>query len=283
MNSRLFSFFLVVAAIAATPINEASAQAVLTAPAVVSQAPSAYPRASQPGPVKRVRRIVLDAGHGGRDFGALTSDGRREKDLALEMTLRLRDRLRAAGHEVILTRGSDVFVPLPARANVANKKRADLFVSLHGNASTSASLRGFEVYYLSDEISDEGMAVERAANSSFPSETAKFAGDSQGVRQIAWELRSAANRAQSREGARRIADAVDHRCEIWTKRLRAAKFQVLIRTECPAVLVEVGYLTNADDRKLLDDEAYKITMVDAIAEGILNFRDDFEATGGFAS
>jgi N-acetylmuramoyl-L-alanine amidase len=260
MNSKLISFFLVVAAIAATPINNAFAQSVLG-----------------------VRRIVLDAGHGGRDYGAYTPDGRREKDLTLEMTLLLRDRLRAAGHEVILTRSSDVFVPLPQRANVANKKRADLFVSLHGNASTSHSLRGFEVYYLSDEVSDEGIAVQRAEGSSFPSESARFSGESPAVKQIAWELRTAANRAQSVEGARRIADAVDHRCEIWTKRLRPAKFQVLLHAECPAVLVEVGYLTNADDRRLLEDPAYIKTMVDAIVEGILIFKDDFEATGGFAS
>lgn len=255
MNSKLFAFLLVLAAIVATPLNQAFAG---------------------------VQKIVLDAGHGGKDYGAFTPDGRREKDITLEMTLQLRDRLRDDGFEVILTRSTDIFVPLPLRSDIANKKRADLFVSLHANASTSTSLRGFEVYYLADDVSNKDLALERAAQSSFSSETAHFFGESAAVKQIVWELRSAAERAQSKEGAHRIADSVDHHCDIWTKRLRPAMFQVLRRSECPSVLVEVGYLTNPDDRALLESDAYKKTMIVAIAEGIGRFKQDFETTGGFA-
>jgi N-acetylmuramoyl-L-alanine amidase len=99
--------------------------------------------------------VVIDAGHGGEDHGARGSGGLSEKEVALDVTLRLAERLRERGLAVVLTREGDVFVPLEGRTAVANDARGDLFISIHANAARSNSPRGIETYFVSLEASDE--------------------------------------------------------------------------------------------------------------------------------
>ena len=97
----------------------------------------------------RIHKIVVDAGHGGKDTGTVSARGMKEKRVNLEVAQKVKERLEAAGLEVLMTRNADVFIPLSERAAIANKNGADLFISIHANASSSRSLDGFEVYTLS--------------------------------------------------------------------------------------------------------------------------------------
>jgi N-acetylmuramoyl-L-alanine amidase len=115
---------------------------------------------SKPG----IRRIVLDPGHGGRDPGAIGPSGLREKDVVLKITKRLRKQLKKRGYEVFLTRQSDIYLPLEERTAIANTKRADLFVSIHANASRKRGARGIETYILNFPSDEEAMELAAREN-----------------------------------------------------------------------------------------------------------------------
>ncbi len=229
----------------------------------------------------RIRRIVVDAGHGGKDPGAQSSSGLNEKRLVLDVARKIRDELRRQGIEVIMTRDSDVFIPLPGRADVANRSGADLFVSIHANASKTRTLRGFEIYTLSEATDDFALALERSENSviRFESDQPKILNNQ--LKTILWDLKETANRAESLKLAQFVSSAVDKRVEISAKRVKSANFYVLKWTECPSVLVEIGYITNRYDLRRLQNPTYKREMAQAIALGILGYKQQFEATNGY--
>ncbi len=207
-------------------------------------------------------KVVIDPGHGGRDFGAISPWGTQEKDLVLAVSKLVQRRFQQYGIEVIMTRSSDVFIPLEGRSYIANDKEADLFVSIHANASTSDSLQGFEVYYLSAAADSEAGAFGRGGNSM---------GEA-----IYWDMRNSENRRESARMANFITDSVEKSVEISNRRIKAAGFQVLKRTECPAVLVEMGYLTNVEDEEKLKSPLYQDKLARAIVDGVLNYRAAFE-------
>lgn len=224
-------------------------------------------------------RVVVDAGHGGHDSGAVGLHGE-EKEIALDVARRVARELEALGFEAVLTRDDDVFVPLERRALAASAPSADLFVSIHANASTSRSLRGFEVYSLSEEADDDSIAMRRAETSAPFFRTAD-ADPSTGLKAVLWDLRHAENRRESIRLARHVADAAGGSALAATRRLRSAQFYVLKWAECPAVLVETGYVSNADDARLLRSPLYRRRMARAIALGLAAYRDEFERTEGF--
>ena len=217
-------------------------------------------------PFSTVQRVVIDAGHGGRDFGAISPWGIREKDLVLEAAKALRDELKSHGVGVIMTRNRDRFIPLSRRARIANKREADLFVSIHANASSSETLGGFEIYMLSDVRS----ALARGNEPSNSLEAAL------------WDLKETEKRKEAFRVAGFIQDSVEGSVPLSANRLRRAGFYVLKQTECPAVLIEIGYLTNHENAAQLGDSEYKKKLVQAIVGGILNYKSDFERTDGFA-
>ncbi len=229
----------------------------------------------------RIRRVVVDAGHGGKDFGAISPRGTVEKHLVLDMARRVYDELRAAGLEVIMTRNSDTFIPLQGRTRIANRKGADLFVSIHANASLARSLQGFEVYYLSEAIDDAALALERAENSVLDLETAQYEYQNRGLKAVMWDLKETENRRESLKIADKIADEVQGTVRISNRRIKSARFYVLKWTECPAVLVEMGYITNREDEARLKDFRYRENLARAIAKGILNYKEEFDGTDGF--
>lgn len=214
--------------------------------------------------------VALDPGHGGKDFGAVSPSGTREKDLTLDLASRIARRLEAGGARVVMTRGSDVFVPLAERVETARSGGADLFLSIHANASTTPGLQGFEVYVLSDEVDDLELASLRAADEkkSSPATEPALTDDPQ-VRSVYWDLVRRQSRRQSARLAARIVEAVDGNVVVARRRLRRAQFHVLKWTEMPAILVEAGYLTNSEDESRLADESYRQAMADAIARAVL--------------
>ncbi len=232
-------------------------------------------------PAHRIRRIVLDPGHGGRDLGAISLHGMEEKEIVLRAAKMIRDELRAQGIEVIMTRQTDVFIPLAARTRIANKLGADFFVSLHANASTTRSLEGFEIYYLSEATDDSALALERAENSSLELGTARWARPDKELKTIVWDLKEAENRRESVRIAHFVADSVEQSVVISKRRIKSAGFYVLKWTECPAILVEMGYLTNRGDEKMLRDPVYQRAMARAVAKGLMEYKAEFERTDGF--
>ena len=238
---------------------------------------------SQPVPQHVIHRVVIDAGHGGKDFGAVSPNGLREKNLTLEVARRVSDDLRARGIEVVMTRNKDVFIPLANRAKVTNKKGVDLFISIHANASLSKSLKGFEVYYLSEAADDLALAVERAENSALHFESAAVEVGNENLNTILWDLRESENRRESIRLANAIGNAALHSVPIEARRIRSANFYVLKWSESPAVLVEMGYLTNHQDENKLKNSHYRRKLAAAVVKGILNFKQQFDQSNGFTA
>ena len=234
-----------------------------------------------PGATHQIRKVVVDAGHGGKDTGAVSKKGLREKRVALEVARKVRQGLEARGIQVIMTRGADVFIPLAERAHIANKNGADLFVSIHANASTSPSLQGFEVYTLSEATDDQALAVQRAENSVLRFEPGARASLTDNLKTILWDLRETQNRKESLRVSSRIAEHVAGSVSTAARRERSANFYVLKWTECPAVLVELAYLSNYSDEKRLRDPVYRSRIADAVVEGVMAYKKEFDLTNGY--
>lgn len=231
----------------------------------------------------RIECVVIDAGHGGKDHGAISANFLREKELALDIAAKTADELRRQGLRVLMTRRRDVFVPLAKRAKIANKKSADLFVSIHINASESAGLKGFEVYHLSEAVDDHALAVERAENSALSLGGAVSGDSNQSLRTILWDLRQSENRRESILLGEKIAGEARRGAPTAAIRLRGANFYVLRWSECPAVLVEAGYLTNPSDEIKLKSARYRQKLASAIVKGIISFKNTYEQSNGFTA
>lgn len=229
-----------------------------------------------------IRTIVLDPGHGGRDAGAT---GRRlklrEKDMALGLARKLKGILEESGIRVIMTRSDDTFIPLPKRAQMANRIGADLFVSVHLNASRSRLMRGFECYFLSNATDDNARALEAFEDSSLKTEEWAAAEHSKRLDKTLWDMTLTENRLESAELAGRICDSVEESLTMGNRGVRSARFYVLKYTRMPAVLVEAGYISNKYEELKLRESDFLDRIAEALARGILKYKADYERTEGF--
>ncbi len=231
-----------------------------------------------------INTIVLDPGHGGEDAGARSRRfGVREKDVTLAIAKRLRKILEERGVRVILTRESDRFLPLPKRAALANESGTDLFVSIHVNSSRTRRGSGVECYYLSDSVDDNARASEAAAHGPLDLEGSSFAKRSRALTTTLWDMVLTENRRESRELARALCDAAEANLSIKNRGVKSAKFYVLENTRIPAVLVEVGFLTNTLEARRMREAGYLERVSKALADGIFSYRSEFERTKGFTS
>jgi N-acetylmuramoyl-L-alanine amidase len=218
-----------------------------------------------------IKKVVIDAGHGGHDPGAIGRTGLKEKDVNLDIARRLAKRLKEDGVEVIMTRNSDKFIPLGTRVNIANDAKADLFISIHANASRTRSVHGFEVYYVSPSVGDSTRASYAAKNAYLNLDSACFAGQSQNLKAILWDMIYTYNRAESIELSRAICrSAVDH-LNVKVLGVKDARFEVLRGARMPAILVEVGFLSNSKEEELLKNSYYREKISQSIREGICNY------------
>ncbi|EFK96693.1 protein containing Cell wall hydrolase/autolysin, catalytic domain, partial [sediment metagenome] len=225
---------------------------------------------------------VLDPGHGGNDPGAIGGRTRcKEKDMTLAMARKLKSALEAAGIRVIMTRNSDVFIPLGKRARIANNSGADLFVSVHFNASRSRSLRGFECYFLSNATDDNARALEAAENASLKLGEGAEAERSRRLDRTLWDMTLTENRRESSLLSAYICESVKDNIDIGNRGIRTARFYVLKYTRLPSVLVECGYISNRYDEIKLKDPEFTDGLARAIARGILKYKDEYESTEGF--
>lgn len=216
-----------------------------------------------------VRRVVIDAGHGGGSPGTLSGDGLLEKDVALDIALKLRDRLQHDGFEVIMTREDDSDLTLSRRAELANESNGDIFVSIHLNALRNRERRGVETYYLGatseQYLIDMAAAENRDSGYSVADLRTLLDGIYAGARHD--ESRRLAETVQSRlySTLRSTSPDLDNRG------VKTAPFVVLVATGMPAILAEVSCLSNENDTRLLRTDEYRQTIADALAEGIRQY------------
>jgi N-acetylmuramoyl-L-alanine amidase len=249
----------------------------------VTEAAPAVPEGISGPKIYRIRTVIVDAGHGGKDPGAIGRRVRlREKNMTLPVAKKIGSILENAGMKVKYTRSSDVFIPLPRRAEIANNAKADLFISVHINASRSRSLSGFECYYLSEATDDNARALEALEDSSVSMNENAQVERSRQLDKTLWDLALTENRAESSELASYICDSVENSHLTYVRGVRSARFYVLKHTHMPAVLAEVGYLSNKTEEAKMKDRVYLDRMAAAIADGILKYKREYERTEGFS-
>ncbi|MBI4335879.1 MAG: N-acetylmuramoyl-L-alanine amidase [Candidatus Omnitrophica bacterium] len=248
-----------------------AAQAAAKVPAAVETTQRPAP------PVHRIRRIVLDAGHGGYDPGAIGRDGIKEKYIVLNITKRIREILEEQGIEVVMTRQDDRFVPLWRRVEIANRSGADLFISVHANASLTKRIQGFEVYYLSEAIDDDARAMSAAENRRVELDEDSVYGRTRALEAILWDLKLTEDRRASIILGNTILDNIDGK----KREIRYARFFVLKGSRMPSILVEVGYISNSEECAKLGSGEYRAQIAGRIAGGILEYKEKFESEGGF--
>jgi N-acetylmuramoyl-L-alanine amidase len=223
--------------------------------------------------LKPIRSVILDAGHGGKDPGALGRRGLKEKDVVLDVVEKITCELKRCGLSVDTTRSSDQFVPLSRRSQIANDKRADLFVSIHANANRSRWIEGFEVYYLTEGVDDDARALAAAENASLEIESQDFHSRFLSLKAMLWDMVYTENRKESIELAHFISRSVSKKMHLKLLGVKGAPFAVLKGARMPAVLVEVGYISNRAGERNLRDASYRKLMAEAIAAGIVDFKN----------
>src|SRR5262249_48007180 len=203
------------------------------------------------GGATRVKLIVLDAGHGGHDPGARGPNGVQEKDVVLDVTRRAARMIEnGLGVKVVLTRSTDVFVPLRERTNFANKQRADLFVSIHANAHLQAVNEGVETYFLSSEATDNAARQTAAAeNQGVAVESPRSRAKTDLLKSVLWDLAQSEFQEESSILAETVQDSMTHSLRLVNRGVKQAGFYVLGGAAMPAVLIEIGFLTNPRERQ----------------------------------
>jgi N-acetylmuramoyl-L-alanine amidase len=218
-------------------------------------------------PVSRALRkvIVIDAGHGGHDPGALGAHSK-EKDITLAAAMSLKARLEKTGRfRIVLTRDSDVFVPLENRVQIARAANADLFISLHADVGSDPAVRGATVYTLSDQGEDR---VARGVFEGGSFLKVQLPGRDQSVKQILLDLTQRATRNRSAAFAETLIDQVGRQTNLVSRSHRDAGYVVLLAPDVPAVLLEMGFITNRKDETELTDSSRRARLMNAVAGAI---------------
>lgn len=241
--------------------------------AAVSPPPQAPAAAAPPRMVKAVAEapraqkvVVIDAGHGGKDPGAQGSVAD-EKDVTLQAALALKARLEHGGrYRVVLTRDGDGFVPLESRVQIARRADADLFISLHADAGSDPMLRGTSVYTLSDEGSDR--VARKAIDERGYFLDAGLPGRDPDVNRILLDLTQRATKGRSSVFAETLVDHVGDSHDLLRRSHRSAGYVVLLAPDVPAVLLEMGFITNSADERFLLDAKGRERLMDSVAQSI---------------
>jgi len=246
-----------------------------------------FVKPSTPGPKESaqaagpLRTIVLDAGHGGHDPGATGPAGLTEKELVLDVTRRVarlvEDKLDI---KVLLTRDNDTFIPLKERTSYANRERADLFVSIHANAHASASHEGVETYFLSSEATDiaarQTAALENSVVQLEKAAPGRPAGRENTLKAILWDLAQSQFLLESSYLAEIVQDSMTRSLRIPNRGVKQAGFYVLGGAAMPAILIEIGFVTNPREEKRLRESKYRDEIARAIFSGIAAYKKHWD-------
>lgn len=224
--------------------------------------------------------IVIDPGHGGEDTGAIGPGGVLEKDLTLTLAEKLAVLLREEGGcRVFLTRTGDVYVPLEDRTLFANSHGADIFISIHANATPSSKVRGIETYFLSFEASDDDARRVAAFENNIPGVSPAAWTDPQGrqadLKDILMDLARTEAHHESSALAESVHTALVEATGKGNRGVKQAPFVVLTGAVMPAVLVEVGFISNPAEARWLADGAEQTLIAESITSGVLGFTTVF--------
>ncbi len=216
------------------------------------------------------RLVVIDPGHGGRDPGCIGSGQIFEKNIALDTALDLERMLRPAGYQTMMTRHSDIFVPLQNRVDFAERHHAMLFVSIHANSiAGNSGIRGASVYTFSPDPSDPLAAeIARSENSVERITTPAFKGVSPQVSQILFSLMSRSTKTQSIIAQQKMVDALSARVDMLQNPARKATFAVLQSSAIPSILVETAFLSNPQDEAELRTLAFRLRLAHSMKSAI---------------
>jgi N-acetylmuramoyl-L-alanine amidase len=230
------------------------------------------------GAMQPLRLIVLDAGHGGHDAGAVGPTGIQEKEVVLDVTRRVAKKVEAGlGVKVIMSRDSDVFVPLRDRTNFANKQRADLFVSIHANAHPRSVSEGVETYFLSSEASDSGARQVAAIENGvvqLESPGSRQRGDV--LKSILWDLAQSEFQEESSFMAETVLDSMSKSLNLVNRGVKQAGFYVLGGAAMPAILIEIGFLTNRKEERKLATPEHREALARAIYAGLAEYKRRYD-------
>ena len=241
------------------------------APPAPSYPATIEPPTTQPPPASAFV-VVIDPGHGGDDTGALGPSGLAEKDVTLDVARRLRDRLQSeTDTQVILTRDGDRTITLDERTAIANHNHADLFVSIHANASRRGNARGAETYFLSYQATDdESRAVAAIENNTLGLEEGVQKNGN--LEMILWDLAQSAFLKESSVLAEMVQENLNDVLDIANRGIKQAPFRVLMGATMPAVLIEVAFITSPEEERRLKDGAFKDRLAGSIFDSVRKFR-----------
>lgn len=245
--------------------------------------PSKFYRPSQPTSKKLsiirqfglgVQRVVIDPGHGGKDPGCVGKNGTLEKDVVLTVSRLLKTLLEKDGLEVILTRGSDIFLPVENRTVIANQRQADLFISIHANASRNRKLSGIETFYLNFNQDPSVIATAARENATSTKNISK-------MKDIIEKIIQNTKIPESKELAKDIQNNLVRSLSkkysnINSLGVKGGPFWVLIGAEVPSVLVEISFLSNPTEEKRLQSTQYRQRIAQGIYEGIMAYKHSLE-------
>jgi N-acetylmuramoyl-L-alanine amidase len=263
---------------------------------VVAPTGPAFPA---PAPASGIHTIVIDPGHGGTETGAIGPGGIQEKGLTLLLAQALAGRLQQKlPVRVVLTRSEDATLPLDTRAAIANQNKADLFISIHLNSSLGAGAHGAETYFLSAQATDIRAAssataenAEKAETTESPGKGGAAAGAPAGtsepsqddLRLMLWDLAQTRHLSESQRLANLIQGELNLTLQLKDRGVKQAPFRVLMGAAMPAVLVEVGFISNPEEEGKLQDAAYRADLVEALVRAVTRYKALAEGTENPAS
>ena len=228
----------------------------------------------------KIGRIVIDAGHGGHDTGTIGPTGLMEKDLCLDVALRLGKIIqqRLPGADVVYTRSDDTFVPLEERTHIANEAKADLFISIHANSSHDHGARGIETYYLNLKGSPDAMEVASRENATAQESV-------HDLEDMVKKIARSEKIDESREFAADIQDSLAKRIQkqykpVKDRGVRKAPFVVLIGADMPSILTEISFLSNPADEQLLKKPDHRQRVAEGLYQGVASYLQSLNSMTG---
>jgi N-acetylmuramoyl-L-alanine amidase len=225
-----------------------------------------------PSPISNKKVIVIDPGHGGTETGAKGTSGTFEKDVTMSIARKLKSMIESTGARAILTRDGDQVVSLDDRTSKANNNKADLFISIHANATIRGRARGAETYFLSTQATDdESRNIAAVENNALGLSQAPAVEDD--LKLILWDMAQTEFLTESSQLAETIQQELNSTLSISNRGIKQAPFRVLTGATMPAVLIEVGFINNPEEEKLMTNGDYQIKIATAIFRSIQKFQN----------
>lgn len=244
------------------------------APTIELPTPQKSPESTTllPSTVPQKHVIVIDPGHGGSETGAVGPDGTNEKEITLAIARKLKSILENSGNRVILTRDGDQQITLDDRTALANNNKADLFVSIHANATLRGYGKGAETYYLSTQATDDEARNLAAVENNAIGLNQEASGVGNDLKLILWDMAQTEYLSESSQLAEMVQKEMNETLGVTNRGIKQAPFRVLMGATMPAVLIEIGFINNPAEEKMMKDSEYQLKIAKAIFRSVQAFQ-----------